>query len=366
MYTDSSMRLGQAVRSRWNHIWTLETKPTDQDIERMTQFLNAHIEIKSLLVSINPSTNSPLWEIGHKFLAGCVYLSEIEFTDQESVLSQIGDGWMSGCSQLTRVQFNGLSNLRIVGDAWMSNCTALTTVDFNSWPTLEIVDRDNNKMEDEDNNEMEDEDLTEEHTRMEDRHEMAQRSGLPALHQVGKYWLAGCSSLTSLNLRPLSRLTFIGKDWLTRCSQFRHLDLSVLRLSPECFDLGFLGDNGPCLTTLNLTKCSISDQGLDLITAGSPLLVTLILNGCIFISNAGLKLLKGNCSNLAELDLQNLTRITDEGIKLLSASRFSRKLHILKLTKSGVVPGITEQSMDYARRLRWDGPGVKRRQVPLS
>jgi hypothetical protein len=135
------------------------------------------------------------------------------------------------------------------------------------------------------------------------------------LKEVNVPILSDCSGFTTLDLRPLSKLTLVGNAFLADCSGLTTLDLRPLSKLISVGNAFFYGCSG--LTTLDFRPLSNLTSVGDAFLHACSGLTTLDLTPLSRLTSAGYFFLS-DCSGLKRLDLQPLANLTAVGHGFLS------------------------------------------------
>ncbi|KAL5547834.1 hypothetical protein UlMin_003065 [Ulmus minor] len=158
-----------------------------------------------------------------------------------------------------------------------------------------------------------------------------------------------CRSLRSLSIRNCpgfgsSSLAMVGK----LCPQLQHVDLSGLYGITDAGILPLLESSEEGLRRVNLSGClNLTDEAVVTLAKlhGSTLEV-LNLDGCRKITDASLAAIADNCLFLSDLDLSKCT-ITDSGLSVLSCSK---QINLQVLSLSGCSE-VTNRSLSSLKSL---------------
>jgi uncharacterized repeat protein (TIGR02543 family) len=128
-----------------------------------------------------------------------------------SEITDTGDGFLYSCTGLTELDLSPLSGLTTIGQSFLNLCTGLSSLDLSALNNITTIGR---VFLDSDPGIV----------------SLTLPEEMPELVSIGEYFMR-TSSLTSLTLPPMPKLTSIGYDFLRSSHSLLSLDLSALPAS---------------------------------------------------------------------------------------------------------------------------------------
>ena len=138
---------------------------------------------------------------------------------------------------------------------------------------------------------------------------------LSNLTSIGNEFLSTCKYLQNIDLTPLSNLTSIGNGFMKRCMSLTRINLSNLSNLTSIGDYFLAGCEN--LRTINLSNLSNITSIRDNFLAGCENLKTINLSNLSNITSIGNEFMKG-CISLHSIDITLLLNITSIGSYFLS------------------------------------------------
>ena len=137
-------------------------------------------------------------------------------------------------------------------------------------------------------------------------------SGLSNVTYISLGFLSGCEALTTIDLVPLVNLSQVGESFLSNCSKLTNLDLSPLR-NVSHIESGFLC-GCESLPTIDLSPLSNVTQVGAYFLSDCTSLTTLDLSPLSNVTQIGRGFLI-NCDSLRNIDLSPLSNVTTIGVR---------------------------------------------------
>ena len=144
--------------------------------------------------------------ISDSFLWGCKSLKDISNMSGLSNVKSIGKYFLSGCDSLVSVDTSALKSVTSIDEGFLIRCKKLESVDLCSFDKVTVIS---------------DEFLS----HCKSLKDISNMSGLSNVKSIGKYFLAGCDSLVSVDTSALKSVTSIDEGFLIRCKKLESVDL---------------------------------------------------------------------------------------------------------------------------------------------
>lgn len=128
-----------------------------------------------------------------------------------------------------------------------------------------------------------------------------------ALYQLGKV----CTSLTSISLAYCANITDIGMEsLLVQGTQLQFLNVQSCALLTDATAYS-IAQYCTSLQRLNISYCTITDIGLAQMTKNCPLLHTLTILYCEYLSSASIIAIAGHLSNVRHIQMEESRNLHD-------------------------------------------------------
>ena len=165
--------------------------------------------------------------IRNKFLFNCYQVLSVDLSSLHSI-TRIGDNFANGCRRLTRLDISSSKGISSIGEYFLGNCSALESVSLDL-PSLESIDE--RFLLNSGIRELDLSSLVKLTSIGSDflRGSSVKKVILPDnITEIDKGFLCRCSSLCSIDLKPLSRITILPQNFLCCCPSLVGLDLTPL------------------------------------------------------------------------------------------------------------------------------------------
>ena len=149
-------------------------------------------------------------------------------------------------------------------------------------------------------------------------------SPLSRITRIGERFLVSCARLTALDLTPLSNVTHIDEDFLSDCESLTELDLSPLRHVTE---VGYFLTGCRSLTKLDLSPLSNVTHIASCFLTGCSGLTELDLAPLSNVTQIGKSFL-ANCTSLTVLDLSPLGTVMHMGVLRADEYTSLKSIHL--------------------------------------
>jgi len=131
--------------------------------------------------------------------------------------------------------------------------------------------------------------------------------------------LSRLPSLRELNLRSCDNVSDIGVGFLAESTSasLTRLDVSFCdRVSDSA--MAHLATGLPTLTSLSMSSCQVTDQGIARLAPHMKALNTLNIGQCVKLTDRAVQTISEEIKSLRSIDLYGCTKISSEGLKVLN------------------------------------------------
>eukprot|EP01059_Diplonema_ambulator_P007221 TRINITY_DN16714_c0_g1_i1.p1 TRINITY_DN16714_c0_g1~~TRINITY_DN16714_c0_g1_i1.p1 ORF type:complete len:466 (+),score=35.08 TRINITY_DN16714_c0_g1_i1:44-1441(+) len=198
------------------------------------------------LRTVDMSAFPNIRSIGDDFLLGCHALTSVDLSAQGNVTT-IGNKFLHSCRSIMMLDMSACSQVTSIGMEFLANCISLASVNLSFQNVTGIPDY------------------------------FLSSSGITSINlgsfrhvtgignfflsgtdvgATGRYFLSHCPPLTSIDLSPLSSVTYIGSCFLAGCTSLTSANLNLPRVT--CIRDNFLSDTALIIADLSsLSRASI-------------------------------------------------------------------------------------------------------------
>eukprot|EP01059_Diplonema_ambulator_P028076 TRINITY_DN46793_c0_g1_i1.p1 TRINITY_DN46793_c0_g1~~TRINITY_DN46793_c0_g1_i1.p1 ORF type:complete len:453 (+),score=60.20 TRINITY_DN46793_c0_g1_i1:61-1419(+) len=201
-------------------------------------------------------------------------LKNLIIYDSRQITCKIGSNFLRNSTIKTLVMRNGFEKLTHVGPNFISDCPYLTSIDLNFPSCVGVKPR--------------------AFARCTSLQQIS-FTGLCCLKKLNHFFLAGCTSLTSVDFSPMTQLVWIGTDALANCTSLKHFRMSG-NYALQKIHRRFLAD-AVALETVDISRCNSLMGFATMAFANCKSLRRLDLSSCRNISYLGPESVR-NCTAL--------------------------------------------------------------------